>query len=46
MKCTKPFELTMSISAREKSKPKCPKCHATNVKPQFGSFMVQTAKKS
>ncbi len=46
-KCRKPFELTLSISERQKIKPKCPKCHATKVIPQLGGgFMVQTTKKS
>ncbi len=46
LKCSKPFELTMSISERERIKPKCPKCKGTKVAPQLGGFMVQTAKKS
>ena len=45
-KCKKPFELTMTISEREKVKPKCPKCKGTKVTPQLSGFMGQTAKKS
>jgi putative FmdB family regulatory protein len=45
-KCHKPFELTMTISEHEKAKPQCPGCKSTNVTPQFGGFMAQTAKKS
>jgi hypothetical protein len=36
----------MTISEREKAKPKCPTCEGTNVVPQFGGFMTQTSKKS
>ncbi len=46
LKCRKPFELIMSISERQKTQPKCPKCKGTKVVPQLGGFMVQTAKKS
>lgn len=45
-KCQKPFELTMTISEREKAKPKCPTCKGTKVIPQLGGFMGQTKKKS
>jgi putative FmdB family regulatory protein len=45
-KCKKPFELTMTISEREKAKPKYPACKGTKVVPQFSGFMAQTAKKS
>jgi putative FmdB family regulatory protein len=45
-KCKKPFELTMTISEREKAKPKCPACKGTQVTPQFGGFVAQTRKKS
>jgi putative FmdB family regulatory protein len=45
-KCQKPFELSMTISEREKAKPKCPACKGTNVVPQFSGFMAQTRKKS
>ncbi len=45
-KCRKPFELTMTISAREKAKVKCPRCKSTKVTPQLGPFMTQTSKKS
>jgi len=45
-KCRKPFELTMTISEREKAKVKCPKCKSTKVAPQLGGFVAQTAKKS
>jgi putative FmdB family regulatory protein len=45
-KCKKSFELTMSISEREKGKAKCPTCKGTKVTPQLGGFMGQTAKKS
>jgi hypothetical protein len=44
--CKKSFELTMSISEREKGKAKCPTCKGTKVTPQLGGFMGQTAKKS
>ena len=29
--CKKPFELTMTISEREKAKPKCPTCQVRRV---------------
>ena len=45
-KCKKPFELTMTISEREKAKPTCPACKGTKVTPLLGSFMTQTSKKS
>jgi putative FmdB family regulatory protein len=43
--CKKPFELIMTISEREKTKPTCPQCKGTKVVPQFGGFMAQTSKK-
>jgi putative FmdB family regulatory protein len=45
-KCKKPFELTMTISEREKAKPACPECKGTKVTPQLAGFMAQTRKKS
>jgi len=45
-KCKKPFELTMTVSERERTKPACPKCKSNLVVPQFGGFMAQTTKKS
>ncbi len=45
-KCKKSFELTMTISAREKAKVQCPKCKGTKVMPQLAPFMSQTSKKS
>jgi len=45
-KCKKPFELTMTISEREKAKPKCPTCKGTRVTPQLTSFTARTSKKS
>ena len=45
-KCKKGFELTMTISKREKANVKCPKCKETKVVPQLTPFMVQTSKKS
>jgi putative FmdB family regulatory protein len=45
-KCQKPFELTMTMSAREKAKVKCPDCNGTKVRPLLGSFLTQTSKKS
>jgi putative FmdB family regulatory protein len=45
-KCKKPFELTMTISERDKAKPTCPKCKGTKVTSQLGGFMAQTSKKS
>jgi putative FmdB family regulatory protein len=45
-KCNKPFEVGMTISEREKAKPKCPTCKGNSVTPQFGGFMAQTTKKS
>ena len=44
--CEKSFELTMTISEREKAKVKCPTCKVTKVTPQLGGFMAQTKKKS
>jgi putative FmdB family regulatory protein len=45
-KCKKPFELTMTISEREKAKPKCPTCKGAKITPQFSGFMAQTRRKS
>ena len=45
-KCKKPFEVTMTISEREKTKPQCPTCKGTNVTPQLAGFTAQTRKKS
>jgi putative FmdB family regulatory protein len=45
-KCKKRFEVSMTISEREKAKPKCPTCKGAKVVPQFGGFMAQTSKKS
>jgi len=45
-KCKNAFEITMTISEREKRKPKCVNCRSTKVVPQLGGFMVQTSKKS
>jgi putative FmdB family regulatory protein len=45
-KCKKPFEVTMTISEREKAKPACPACKGTKVVPQLAGFMAQTKKKS
>jgi putative FmdB family regulatory protein len=45
-KCRKPFEVAMSVSERERSKPECPACKGTAVAPRLGAFMAQTAKKS
>jgi putative FmdB family regulatory protein len=36
-KCKKPFELTLTISEREKATPKCPTCKGTKTRPQFTS---------
>jgi putative FmdB family regulatory protein len=44
--CKKPFELTLTIAEREKTKPTCPACKGTKVEPQLASFMTQTSKKS
>jgi putative FmdB family regulatory protein len=44
--CKKPFELIMTVSEREKTRPACPKCKGAKVVPQFGGFMAQTSKKS
>ncbi len=45
-KCKKSFELTMTISERERSKPRCRTCKGTTVIPQFSGFTAQTKKKS
>jgi putative FmdB family regulatory protein len=45
-KCQKPFELTMTISEREKADVKCPKCKGNKVVPRLSGFMAQTTKKS
>jgi putative FmdB family regulatory protein len=45
-KCQKLFELTMTISDREKLKVRCPTCKTTRVTAQIAAFMVQTSKKS
>ncbi len=45
-KCKKSFELTMTISEREKATPACPACKGKKVTPQFSGFVAQTKKKS
>jgi putative FmdB family regulatory protein len=45
-KCQKLFELIMTISERQKTKPTCPRCKGDKVVLQFSGFMAQTAKKS
>ncbi len=45
-KCQKPFEITMTLSKREKAKIRCPKCKSTNITPQLSGIRVQTSKKS
>ena len=45
-KCKKPFELTLTISERQKAKVQCPSCKSTKVTPLLGAFMTQTSKKS
>ena len=40
------FELTLTISGREKAKPAGPMCKGTRVTRQLGGFMAQTSKKS
>ena len=45
-KCEKPFEVTMTITEREKAKIKCPACNSAKILPQLGPFMTQTSKKS
>ncbi len=45
-KCEKSFELTMTITEREKTKVRCPSCNGTKIRPQLGPFMTQTSKKS
>jgi len=45
-KCEKSFELIMTISEREKAKPKCPTCKGTKVVAQFSGFVAQTRRKS
>ena len=44
--CKKPFELTLTISEREKGGVKCPTCKGTKLVPEFGGFMAQTSRKS
>ena len=44
--CKQSFELSMTISERERGNVKCPKCKGTKVVPQLGGFMSQTSKKS
>jgi putative FmdB family regulatory protein len=44
--CKKPFELTMTISERDKAKAACPRCQGNKVTPQLTGFMAQTSKKS
>ena len=45
-KCQKPFELTMTISERQKGNVRCPTCKSTRVAAQLSGFMAQTGKKS
>jgi putative FmdB family regulatory protein len=45
-KCKKPFERTMTLSEREKTKPGCPTCKGGKVTPLLGAFMTQTTKES
>ena len=44
--CKKPFELIMTISEREETKPTCPKYKSDIVVPQFSGFIAQMGKKS
>lgn len=43
--CQTPFELTITISDREKAKVKGPMCEGAKVTPQLGGFVGQTSKK-
>jgi putative FmdB family regulatory protein len=39
-KCQKPFELIMTTSEREKTRPTCPKCKGSKVTPRLSGFMA------
>lgn len=45
-KCKKGFEMTLSISARETAKVRCPTCNSTKVVPQLSRVGIQTSRKS
>jgi putative FmdB family regulatory protein len=45
-KCGKRFSRTEAISAHEKRKPACPKCHSQRVTQVFRAFFAKTSKKS
>lgn len=45
-KCGKKFALTLTISAHENKRARCPKCASASVARQITSFFAQTSKKS
>lgn len=44
--CGKNFSVTMSISAHDTKKVRCPKCQGAKVIRHYSVFFAQTAKKS
>jgi putative FmdB family regulatory protein len=45
-KCSRKFQLLMSIAEHGKRRPKCPKCGSARVTQLLSAFYAQTAKKS
>jgi len=44
--CNKTFNLTMTVSAHEKTKVACPKCNSKKVEQKPAAFFAVSAKKS
>ena len=45
-KCRKKFAVSMTVSAHDAKKVRCPKCKSTQVEQQLNSFFAVTSKKS
>jgi putative FmdB family regulatory protein len=45
-KCGAEFEKPMTVSQREKAKPRCPACGGRKVSPVLGGFYAKTKRKS
>jgi putative FmdB family regulatory protein len=45
-KCSTTFERSEHVAEHEKSHPRCPKCHSTQVEPVFADVYVRTSKKT
>jgi putative FmdB family regulatory protein len=45
-KCTKEFEMTLTMAERAKARVRCPSCKSEKVMPQLTSFTAKTSRKS